>query len=227
MILLVIAVLSTLTASQGEIVNLTLASDAKVVLDGCMYFEGYYTNVENLSAGSYQIYITHMCEGEKRIRIFANGSEEEVPIYIKKSNAAEDVIRLEEEILELKKQIKTLKNENEYLKYVLDAINRINVDLHDRLMKCNSKVSDLTNELSIWKEQAGNYSSLIERLQNELKSREETLNELQNTTSELEEKLNLLELEAEKMKNFVYYYESLFIFATSLLVGLVFSFLRR
>lgn len=227
MILLVIAVLSTLTASQGEFVNLTLASDAKVVLDGCMYFENYYTNVENLSAGNYQIYITHMCEGEKKIRIFANGTEEEIPIFIKKSNAAEDVIKMDEKILELKKQMKALKNENDYLKYVIDAINRINVDLHDRLLKCNSKVSDLTSELSIWKEQAGNYSSVIERLRSELKSREEKLNELQNTTAEMKERLNLLEVEAEKMRNFVYYYESLFIFAASLLVGIVFSFLRR
>ncbi len=227
MILLLIAVLSATTVTQGGSVNLTLYSDATVVLDECMYFEDTLSSQANLSAGSYKIYVTHNCSGSVTLTVRSGSGEEVHTLIVRESNAAEDVKKLDSEILKLKKELRSVREENARLRETVETLNSINIELYDRMREWRNKAEKFKEELEKVYSQAGNCSRLLEDAKREIERYTFRISELENQTTSLLNELENLRSDVEKFRSYTYVFQTLFIFVASLLIGSYFALLRR
>lgn len=228
MILLLIALISATTAFQGDVVNLTLNEQATVTLDGCMYFLDTLQNSSTLPPGEYAIKITHSCLGNYQIEIKTNSSTDVVPIKVEKDpDPDESVLAAEQEILDLKKRIKNLEGEVSYYKKLFEVLNQINVDLYDKLQNLATENEALKKELNLYISRAGNYSRLIDELNQKISEMNETISQLRSTNENLKNNISQLESNLSRTSSNLELFQSLFFLTLSFLVGSALALLRR
>ncbi len=228
MILLLLALISATTAFQGDVVNLTLNEQATVNLDECMYFLDTLQNSSTLPAGEYAIKITHSCLGNKQIEIKTSTATDVLTIRVEKDpNPEESLVAAENEVLNLKKEIQRLEGELSYYKKLFDVLNKINVDLYDKLQNLAAENDELRRELELYKSKAGNYSALIEELKSKLSEMNATIAQLQAANEGLQANLSKVELELSRTSANLELFQTLFFLTLSFLVGSAFALMRR
>lgn len=228
MILLLLAIISTTTAFQGDIVNITLNEPARVTLDDCMYFIETLENTSYLSAGKYQIKITHSCLGSYRIEVKTNSSEYTIQLRVDKDpNPEKSVVDLEENLLELSRQIKKLEGEVSYYKKLFEVLNDMNVELYEKIQNYVLENEMLKKELEEYKNMASNCTKVVKDLENEIKEMNNTLNRLETNNSELQLQINDLTSRLSTAKTNLEIFQTLFFLTLSFLVGSAFALLRR
>ncbi|MEM1578046.1 MAG: hypothetical protein QXR77_00025 [Archaeoglobaceae archaeon] len=197
MIILLIAILSTNFVTQGDAVNLTLAQEAFVELEDCMFFDENFESYANLSAGSHRIIASYSCEGAKIIKIKSSAGEETLQLEVKKAeNFDKAVANIHREALKLRKEVEELNSRASYLQTLVEVINTINVELYNKVRDYTERNAKLTQELETAKAEIENYSRNVSILQTKIL-------ELQDLASGLKKQNEYLELELEKTRSFV------------------------
>ncbi len=228
MILLVIAFLSATTAVQGGTINLTLDQPAEVVLDDCMYFQDLLTSSANLSAGTYQIYVSYKCTGVKEIEIKRGSETEVLQINVHEvQDPVSELEKLDEVIFKLKKEINTLKMKNEYLSDLIDTLNSINVELYDKLKKSRSENEKLRKELADAKSASENCSNLLSQLQQDVDRMKGEIQNLQSENAALRLELSQMRNVADSTAAYLEIFRSMFFFILAFLIGSYFALMRR
>lgn len=228
MIILLIAILSTNFVTQGGAVNLTLAQEAFVELDDCMFFDENFKSYANLSAGIHRIIASYGCEGTKIIKIKSSAGEEMLQLEVKKAeNFNNAVANIHRDALKLRKEVEELNSRIDYLQALVEVINTINVELYNKVRDYTDRNTKLTEELESAKAEIENYSKKVAILQTKIL-------ELQDLASGLEKQKEYLELELERMKSFVsnsnFYidvFKNIAIITIAFAVGTYLALLRR
>jgi DNA repair ATPase RecN len=227
-ILLLLALISATTAFQGDVVNLTLNEQATVTLDECMYFLDTLQNSSTLPPGEYGIKITHSCLGNEQIEIRTNTTTDVITIKVEKDpNPEESLVEAENEVLSLRKEVQRLEGEVSYYKKLFEVLNKINVDLYDKLQNLATENDELKRELELYKSKAGNYSQLIDELRLELSKMNETVRQLQATNEDLQANLTKIDAELSRASANLELFQTLFFVTLSFLVGSAFALMRR
>ncbi|MDW7990240.1 MAG: hypothetical protein RMH75_06220 [Archaeoglobaceae archaeon] len=228
MIILLLAILSTTSAFQGEVVNLTLPEQSMIYLDNCMFFEHSLRSSENLSPGTYRIVVGYGCEGLKSVVVRTDSREDKLILEVRKQgNISEEITKIHKELLSLRRENENLSSRVSYLQSLVEIINSINVDLYDRIKEYAEKNLKLNEELESARDEIQNCSK------NLISMRQRTF-ELQNKISELEKQNYELNTEIRNLKNYLqssaFYLEvfkEITILLIAFIVGILLSFLRR
>lgn len=226
--ILLIALLSTITVFQGGSFNLTLSEQTTVILDECMFFEHNLSSVENLAPGSYKVIVGYGCEGVKTITLKSYLGEESITVDVKKSeNFTKEVTELQKELIKLKRENEALSSRVDYLKSLVEIINSINVDLYDKIKVYADENLRLKGELESARAELLNYSKSLNATIATLAELQKTMEELKTENSKLNSELRDLESHIKS----VTFYTEVFKFSTilllAILVGIFLAFLRR
>jgi len=228
MILLLIAILSVTSVTQGSVFNLTLDQPSYVVLDECMYFEDTLTTKANLSKGTYEVYVTHKCEGTRFIYVYANSSEEVLQVeVVEAQNPAEELAKLDDLVLNLKKRLAEVEGKKSYLESLVETLNSINVELYDRLKEYRTENERLQHELETTKLEVENCTAVIDKLRNDIDEMEQKLTSLESTNARLSEELRMVKSSLGNAVAYLDLFRSLFFFTLAFLVGTYFALMRR
>jgi len=228
LILLLLAILSATTASQGDIVNITLNEPALVTLDDCMYFLETLDNSSHLSAGTHSIKITHSCLGMYQIKVKTNNSDYSISLKVERDpDLEESIVDLEEKVLQLSRQIKNLEGEANYYKKLFEVLNNMNVELYDRIQSYAQENEMLKKELEKYKTMASNCTKVVKQLEEKIEGLNNTLTRLEANNSELQLQVEELTSKLSGAKTNLEIFQTLFFLALSFLVGSAFALLRR
>jgi len=229
MIMLVIAILSALSAPQGGSFNITLNEPASITLDPCMFFEDDLKSSGNYSPGTYTVVVSYGCEaGRKEIVVrSASGEERTLIDIVRVEGLSEKIVELHKEVLSLRKEKEELSSKRDYLQSLVAVLNDINVQLYDKNKDLAEKNAMLSSELDKSKAELENCSSNFTNLQKKLENVQTLLDsakiELDHCNSEIESLriiLNNSSLYLELFKNMA-------ILALAFVVGVLLTVLRR
>ncbi|MCS7122266.1 MAG: hypothetical protein NZ895_06690 [Archaeoglobaceae archaeon] len=224
MIVLLILVLSSFTVSQGETFNINLQVAAEVVLPSCMFFEHTMTNREYLLQGNYSVYVSYECYGEMRIFVLSGNLSEQYSVFVRESK---DFSKINEEIISIKRKILALKNENNYLKSLTEVLNKMNVDLYDKLSKCSVENLNLLEKVRTLENSTRNCASMLHEAENKIRMQENDLKELSKRLDEIEKKLEKAIENEKRAEENAKIFQLSFILAISVFTGLIFSLFRK
>ncbi|MET1123822.1 MAG: hypothetical protein ABWW66_00985 [Archaeoglobaceae archaeon] len=212
------------TVSQGDLVNITLLSDANVTLPDCMFFVETMTSSAELPKGNHTIYVTHSCEGEQKVEVYSGDERETIPVFVERSS---NVTKVEELLIDVMRERLSLESERNYLRRLVDAINSMNVELYNRYLSCRNENQRLSEQLEVCENQAGNCSKLLEDARDEIELLRNTIDKMSVELSAMEANLSELSGKVSKVESFAALFRGAFVFVLAVLVGLLFAIARR
>ncbi len=230
MILMLVAILTATSVTQGSMLNLTLLEPAHVSLNECMYFYNTMTSEANLSEGSYDVVVTHKCEGVVEIDVegLKSGEKQKLEVEVAKvENPDEELKKLDDVIFQLRKDLKSSKDRISSLEKLVDTLNSMNVELYDRLRQYRKTMEEL--KLKLKNESSANKrcGALVAKLNETIKDLSEKISDIENENVKLRGEVSRLSSMLSSNITFAETFKILFFFVLSFLIGTYFSMLRK